>query len=655
MISVDNMRALILFYSKSGVRIAVQSYAPLFSALIAWIMLSMYPAATVRNIAAGLFAPRPALPGVFALAALAFLLPAWAALRLAAGVNGWMRHLPLSGAAHRGGLTLALGIVQAPLAAALALLAVVASGQQLAVAGPLTRHLLVLIAGAVGALRVARRFVVLSLAPAAAATAAFGAWWAVPLSVPLLVAAGCLAGSIRERRRLRPLPTAGTFFELRTAWRAVRWRILRAYGAGLAVVGATALFASNNPMPGPLLSATVRFGGSFAVALFMTVLAQQLAVRRPVWPWARSLPYSSGRRILSDALILGLPAVPLLALASFDRRRGRAGLPVRHALALVACGWVHPAHTRAKDRGRHDPGRRICPGGGAGAVRMVVAGLVGRGACGVRRGPAARDEAEGDPLARIAPHRRRRSHVLEWLMIRFTGVSFDYGSGNTVLKDVTVDIGQGLTLLLGPNGAGKSTLLKLAAGVERPDSGKVEIDGLDLWREEAAARRTLAYVSEQPDLTPYATIRDVLQLVCRLRSVAPASAGEVLEKCGLGSFSGRSIRELSMGQRRRAVLAAAWIGEPRTVLLDEPLEAMDRGMRDDIISWIDRLLAREALVLVATHDIEPFVARARRALTVAGRRRLFEPLPGAAAERLACLEALSRGQVLPALALEERV
>ena len=90
------------------------------------------------------------------------------------------------------------------------------------------------------------------------------------------------------------------------------------------------------------------------------------------------------------------------------------------------------------------------------------------------------------------------------------------------------------------------------------------------------------------------------------------------------------------------------------MLLDEPLEAMDRGMRDEILLWVDRLLARGALVLVATHDIEPFAARARRALTVAGRCRLCEPLPDAAAARFAYLEALSRGQLLPAPALEEK-
>src|SRR5512136_684884 len=103
-------------------------------------------------------------------------------------------------------------------------------------------------------------------------------------------------------------------------------------------------------------------------------------------------------------------------------------------------------------------------------------------------------------------------------MICLRDVHFFYRHGETVLSGATLEIPPGLTLLIGPNGSGKSTLLKIVAGVERPDRGTAAIDGHDLWIEEVTARMSLAYVSEQPDLTPYATIRDVIYLVCRLRS-----------------------------------------------------------------------------------------------------------------------------------------
>src|SRR5438067_146151 len=103
-------------------------------------------------------------------------------------------------------------------------------------------------------------------------------------------------------------------------------------------------------------------------------------------------------------------------------------------------------------------------------------------------------------------------------MIRLYDVSFTYSSPQPVLDSVSLDIPPGLNLLLGPNGCGKSTLLKIIAGVECPASGIARIQGFDLWKDEAEARQSLAYVPEQPDLTPYATIRDVLHLVSRLRS-----------------------------------------------------------------------------------------------------------------------------------------
>ncbi len=231
-------------------------------------------------------------------------------------------------------------------------------------------------------------------------------------------------------------------------------------------------------------------------------------------------------------------------------------------------------------------------------------------------------------------------------MIRLHGVKFEYREGEPVLSGVELDLPSGLTLLLGPNGCGKSTLLKLLAGVERPDQGCVEIEGHDLWREEVIARTNLAYVSEQPDLTPYATISDVIRLVCRLRSQPAASGVEALEKAGLARIANRSIRELSQGQRRRAVLAAAWVGKPRVMLLDEPLEAMDRAIREEILGWISRTLAAGAAVVIATHEIEPFAASAVTAVTVqAGKCRVRHPLPEGAEERMSFLESWSRGGV----------
>lgn len=235
-------------------------------------------------------------------------------------------------------------------------------------------------------------------------------------------------------------------------------------------------------------------------------------------------------------------------------------------------------------------------------------------------------------------------------MIELRGVTFGYAHGRPVLAGVDLAIGPGLTLVVGPNGSGKSSLLKLAAGVEAPERGEVWVDGADLWRDEVAARRGLAYVPEQPELTPYATLGEILDLVCRLRGEPRRSGGEALARLGLGGLARRSVRELSLGQRRRALLAAARIGAPRHVLLDEPLESLDVATRDDVIAWIDGLVAGGAAVVAVSHDLAPFAVRAARAVAPAGPAdpggagsvRSWD-LPAAAAERLALLDRLARG------------
>jgi ABC-type sulfate/molybdate transport systems ATPase subunit len=92
------------------------------------------------------------------------------------------------------------------------------------------------------------------------------------------------------------------------------------------------------------------------------------------------------------------------------------------------------------------------------------------------------------------------------------------------------------------------------------------------------------------------------------------------------------------------VLAAAFIGEPTTLLLDEPLEAMDRPMRHWLTSWIGDASAREATIVIATHDVEPFVHLARRAIAVAeGGARVITPLPDEHDARMALLDRSAHG------------
>jgi len=230
-------------------------------------------------------------------------------------------------------------------------------------------------------------------------------------------------------------------------------------------------------------------------------------------------------------------------------------------------------------------------------------------------------------------------------VIEFRDVSFAYLKGVPVVDVPALSIGAGLTLVVGPNGAGKSTLLRLAAGVERPHHGTVMIQGRDLWTDEVAARRHLAYVPEQPELTPYATIAEILQLVGGLRGTSVDVEADALVHVGLTGLSHRTVRELSMGQRRRAVLATALIGTPSVLLLDEPLETMDLDMRRFVQTLARNHRGGGGAVVIATHEIEPFAAFTDVVIAMHGARATVTPLDAAitGVDRVRAIEALAGG------------
>ena len=232
-------------------------------------------------------------------------------------------------------------------------------------------------------------------------------------------------------------------------------------------------------------------------------------------------------------------------------------------------------------------------------------------------------------------------------MIRFLNVSFSYEKQEKTLLSLNLEFHPCLTLLLGPNGCGKSTLLKLASGVEMPDSGTITINGHDLWKKEIEARKGLAYLPEHPDLTPYATIKEILNLVCRLRGQPLDQGKKALEFFGLQHLAHRTVRELSLGQRRQAVFAACLVGTPSEVLLDEPLEGMDRHIQKEILGWIKNQTDLETTIVVVSHTIEPFIQLASEAVTIqSGQAFRFKELPTSYEEKRSFLEQLAEGGLL---------
>ncbi|MFI6797425.1 ABC transporter ATP-binding protein [Streptosporangium canum] len=181
--------------------------------------------------------------------------------------------------------------------------------------------------------------------------------------------------------------------------------------------------------------------------------------------------------------------------------------------------------------------------------------------------------------------------------------------------DLTVEQGE-LMALLGPSGCGKTTALRCVAGFEHPDSGAVLVDGEDITRV-PANRRDAGMVFQSYSLFPNLNARDNVAFGLRVRKVPTvrrhARAAELLELVGLPAHAERYPHELSGGQQQRVALARALALEPRVLLLDEPLSALDAKVRVTLREEIRRLqLDLGITTIFVTHDQEEALSVADR-------------------------------------------
>lgn len=177
-----------------------------------------------------------------------------------------------------------------------------------------------------------------------------------------------------------------------------------------------------------------------------------------------------------------------------------------------------------------------------------------------------------------------------------------------ILRDVSFALGPGVFALVGANGAGKSTLLRALAGILPPASGAIVVDGHDLWDAPVAARRSLGFLPETPELFPYLTARELLQTANAIRGVAASAGLEWLERWLPPTSIDLQIGSLSAGQRRKLALAVATSHAPRVLLLDEPTNALDAQAVADLQGLLARWRERGCTVLLATHRPEELVA-----------------------------------------------
>ena len=200
------------------------------------------------------------------------------------------------------------------------------------------------------------------------------------------------------------------------------------------------------------------------------------------------------------------------------------------------------------------------------------------------------------------------------LTVRNVSVRFDT---TLAVDDVSLDLPDGEVLaVLGPSGCGKSTLLRAVAGLESLAAGSVAYDGQDL-SDVPTHRRGFALMFQEGQLFAHQSVAGNVGYPMRLRRrprrEVAERVGELLELVGLAGFGGRSTTTLSGGERQRVALARALAVEPRLLLLDEPLSALDTGLRERLATDLRKILvAAGTTALLVTHDQEEAFAVADR-------------------------------------------
>ena len=175
------------------------------------------------------------------------------------------------------------------------------------------------------------------------------------------------------------------------------------------------------------------------------------------------------------------------------------------------------------------------------------------------------------------------------------------------LKSVSLTIPRGSFFgLLGPNGAGKSTLINILAGLVLKTSGEARIWNFDIERQMRQARRAIGVVPQEPNIDPFFTPRELLDLQAGLYGMPKAErrSDEVLQAVGLSEKAHAYARSLSGGMRRRLLVAKAMVHSPQVLVLDEPSAGVDVDLRRQLWTHVRDMNRRGTTVLLTTHYLE---------------------------------------------------
>ncbi|MBC5991466.1 ABC transporter ATP-binding protein [Pontibacter cellulosilyticus] len=194
------------------------------------------------------------------------------------------------------------------------------------------------------------------------------------------------------------------------------------------------------------------------------------------------------------------------------------------------------------------------------------------------------------------------------MTLKITNISKTYSNGVQALKNVSLDIPNGMYGLLGPNGAGKSTLMRILATLQDPDNGSIQLGDIDVLNEKDKVRETLGYLPQEFGVYPKAKAEDLLDYFAILKGITERRARKevveaLLRQTNLWDVRKQKLGGFSGGMKQRFGVAVALLGNPKLMIVDEPTAGLDPAERVRFLNLLSEL-GENSVVLLSTHIVE---------------------------------------------------